>query len=557
MPSFELLPYTNFHDLNLDWIMSQFGKVYEARDEAQAASDGMIVIQEAAEAARDAAEAAQVGAENAELNAQAAQGAAEYAANAAADSADHAQEIVDTAIGDLGTATNGIVSAWLAAHIDPSQGYVIDKSLTIENAAADARVTGLAVSGLRDFWKTLDITPVFEQGNINTATGEEEPSSLHVRTGYIPIPSTIAVMVSRVNTEPFDPAVYVNAYIYTVDDVQGFVSVSQNHTENFGFVSEPNYYARFTMRRQDNSPLAPGDTFINVQTAEPTDTDLTYAIGTTGYAADSGAVGDALRNVWSNMPGLDNTLTMAGNYAAGAKATGDMFNLRGIPAGGLAGQVLQKVTGDDYDVEWRTGGGGGGGGAVDSVNGMVGNVVLDATDVGALPDSTPLPQPSNSQPLNTGTASPGVSAYYSRADHIHNMPTAAQTGAIPAPSSPAVNSVLRYSGTAWAAQTLTPADIGAAQAVTEVNVSTSGAVTQAMDAGKIYHFTGAVSSLALSLNAPATGQIAQYHFDFESGATPAVITLSGVTWPSGSFTPEANKRYEVDILNGYGVFLTW
>lgn len=454
MPSFELLPYTNFHDLNLDWIMSQFGKVYEARDEAQAASEGMSAIQEAAEAARDAAEAAQVGSENAELNARAAQGAAENAANEASDSADHAQEIVNTAIGDLGTATSGIVSAWLAAHIDPSQGYVIDKSLTIENASADARVTGLAVSGLRDFWKTLDITPVFEQGNINTATGAEEPSSLHVRTDYIHIPSTIAVMVSNVNNEPLDPAVYVNAYIYTYNDVQGFVSVSQDHTENFGFVSEPGYYARFTMRRQDNSPLAPGDTFINVQTAEPTDTDLTYALGTTGYAADSGAVGDALRNVWSNMPGLDNTLTMAGNYAAGAKATGDMFDLRGIPSGGLTGQVLQKVSDSDYDIEWRTGGGGGGGGAVDSVNGKVGNVVLDAQDVGALPDNTPLPQPSNSLPLNPGTASPGLSAYYSRADHIHNMPTAVQTGAIPAPASPTAGQFLVYNGTSWEGQTL-------------------------------------------------------------------------------------------------------
>ena len=555
--AYEIVPYTNFHDLNLDWILSKIGDVEKARDEAQEAADGMTAIQEAAEAARDAAEAAQVGAENAELNAQAAQGAAEYAASNSAASAEHAQEIVNTAIGDLGTATNGIVSAWLAAHIDPSQGYVIDKSLTIENAAADARATGLAVSGLRDFWKTLDITPVFEQGNINPATGAEEPSSLHVRTDYIPIPSTIAVMISNVNSEPLDPAVYVSAYIYTVDDVQGFVSVSQDHTENFGCVSEAGYYVRFTMRRQDNSPLAPGDTYINVQTAEPTDADLTYAIGTTGYAADSGAVGDALRNVWSNMPGLDNTLTMAGNYAAGAKATGDMFDLRGIPAGGLTGQVLQKVSDTDYDIEWRTGGGGGGGGAVDSVNGMVGNVVLDALDVGALPDYTPLPQPSNSLPLNPGTASPGVSAYYSRADHIHNMPTPAQIGAIPAPASPAANSVLRYSGTAWAAQTLTPADIGAAPVVTEVNVATSGNVIQAMDAGKIYHFTGAVSSFALSLNAPSAGQIAQYHFDFESGATPTVVTLPGVTWPSGGFTPEANKRYEVDIFNGYGVYMSW
>lgn len=91
----------------------------------------------------------------------------------------------------------------------------------------------------------------------------------------------------------------------------------------------------------------------------------------------------------------------------------------------------------------------------------------------------------------------------------------------------------------------------------EVTIATAGAVTQALDAGKIYHFTGAVSSLTLTLNAAATGQIAQYHFDFDSGSTAATVTLSGVTWPDGSFTPEASKHYEVDILNGYAVVMAW
>lgn len=36
-------------------------------------------------------------------------------------------------------------------------------------------------------------------------------------------------------------------------------------------------------------------------------------------------------------------------------------------------------------------GGGGGGGAVNSVNGKTGDVVLTASDVGALPDTTPIP----------------------------------------------------------------------------------------------------------------------------------------------------------------------
>ena len=97
----------------------------------------------------------------------------------------------------------------------------------------------------------------------------------------------------------------------------------------------------------------------------------------------------------------------------------------------------------------------------------------------------------------------------------------------------------------------------ALQPVLEITVSTAGAVTQALDPGKIYHFTGAVSSLSLTLNAAASGQLAQYHFDFESGSTAATVTLTGVTWAGGSFVPEASKRYECDILNGYGVYLSW
>ena len=56
-----------------------------------------------------------------------------------------------------------------------------------------------------------------------------------------------------------------------------------------------------------------------------------------------------------------------------------------LKTGGTAGQVLAKVSGTNYDVAWTTVSGGG---AVDSVNGQTGTVVLDASDVGALPDTT-------------------------------------------------------------------------------------------------------------------------------------------------------------------------
>ena len=62
----------------------------------------------------------------------------------------------------------------------------------------------------------------------------------------------------------------------------------------------------------------------------------------------------------------------------------------GVPTGGTTGQVLAKSSNADYAVTWVNQSGGGGG-AVDSVNGQTGVVVLDADDVGALPDTTVIP----------------------------------------------------------------------------------------------------------------------------------------------------------------------
>jgi hypothetical protein len=82
-------------------------------------------------------------------------------------------------------------------------------------------------------------------------------------------------------------------------------------------------------------------------------------------------------------------------------------------------------------------------------------------------------------------------------------------------------------------------------------------VTQALDAGKIYHFTGALTSLTLTLNSAAAGQIAQYHFDFDSGSTAPTLTLPNTIQMPDSFSVEASKRYEVDVLNNYGMVVTW
>ena len=98
---------------------------------------------------------------------------------------------------------------------------------------------------------------------------------------------------------------------------------------------------------------------------------------------------------------------------------------------------------------------------------------------------------------------------------------------------------------------------GKADKVQTVTVTTGGAVTQALDAGKIYVFSGSLTSLTLTFNAPATGDLAQYHFILTEGSTAFDPVLpNGVVLPD-NHTWEADTRYEVDILDGYAVVVGW
>lgn len=67
-----------------------------------------------------------------------------------------------------------------------------------------------------------------------------------------------------------------------------------------------------------------------------------------------------------------------------------------------------------------------------------------------------VPSAATATPANLGTASVGTSTKYAREDHVHNKPsyTASEVGAIAAPSSPASGAFLVWNGSAWVAQTL-------------------------------------------------------------------------------------------------------
>lgn len=96
--------------------------------------------------------------------------------------------------------------------------------------------------------------------------------------------------------------------------------------------------------------------------------------------------------------------------------------------GGHGGELLQKQSNIPFDYAWKPVTGLS---AVNSVNGMTGNVTLTATDVGAIPNTTPIPQPANNLPQDLGVPNRGTSLKYARMDHVHQMPTASDVGALP------------------------------------------------------------------------------------------------------------------------------
>lgn len=59
---------------------------------------------------------------------------------------------------------------------------------------------------------------------------------------------------------------------------------------------------------------------------------------------------------------------------------------------------------------------------------------------------------------------------------------------------------------------------------------------------------------ALTITCPTTG--GPYAFRFTSGATATTLTMTGITMPD-DFAVEANKVYEVNVYEGYGLAVSW
>lgn len=178
---------------------------------------------------------------------------------------------------------------------------------------------------------------------------------------------------------------------------------------------------------------------------------------------------------------------------------------------------------------------------------------------------------SSATPLMDGTASVGISDHFSREDHVHPTDTSRQATLVSGTNIKTINGTsilgsgdLTVSGgtTDYTDLTNKPtvnsvtltgnktaSDLGLQNAI-EVVTKTASDTTNTLETDKFYVFP---TMTTLSVTVTGTGM---YTFRFTSGSTATTLTVTGATMPD-SFTVEANKVYEINIYQGYGVVSSW
>lgn len=101
---------------------------------------------------------------------------------------------------------------------------------------------------------------------------------------------------------------------------------------------------------------------------------------------------------------------------------------------------------------------------------------------------------------------------------------------------------------------LDASDVGAEAAISDVVVSTSGAVSQAIQPNTRYHFTSdSLTSLTITATNPTTGY---YSIDFHAGSS-LTLTVPNTWVMPNDFLVEPNAQYRLTVVDGYCVADKW
>lgn len=214
----------------------------------------------------------------------------------------------------------------------------------------------------------------------------------------------------------------------------------------------------------------------------------------------------------------------------------------GVPAGGAQGQVLKKASNNDYDTVWANESG-----TVLSVNGQTGAVILDADDVGALPDTTVIPTKTSDLTNDSGFINATQAAAAAPVQSVNG-----QTGNVSAiPSGGTAGQVLtKSSGTDYATEWKLPLSIVGPLWTNPNPTSSFAAQTVSLDLSG-YDAVRIVFKLVNgsgTAGTKPTSMISQF-VNVGDGGLNLYFTQAGIDWPGTAYLNE--RSFEVSTTGVY------
>ena len=220
--AFHEYPYSNFHELNLDWILQTVKQLTEDwaqvrsdwEDEQAAFADLQSYIENYFNNL-DVQQEINVKLDGLVLDGTMSELIAPYVASGLpAEVASQLGDVVAAQIGAVVAAQIGAVVAdqlpaiaasaaatevgtWLSTHIDPDTGYVIDDSLTVQGAAADAKAVGDEVTAIKS--ALTDVDDAIGRYNVYLTVTRYDSSC------YWNAESTTAVLTNYNNYRGYEP----------------------------------------------------------------------------------------------------------------------------------------------------------------------------------------------------------------------------------------------------------------------------------------------------------------------------------------------------------------
>ena len=252
----------------------------------------------------------------------------------------------------------------------------------------------------------LDEHPV--QAPVQSVNGQQGDVVLSASdVGALPSSTVIPTRTSQLTndsgyiTSETDPVFTASpAHSITSADITAWNNKSDFSGNYNDLTNKPTIPTKTSQLQNDSGFLSSAVTSFNGQTGA-----ITYTAPVTSVNGNTGAVTISVPTKTSDLTNDSGFITSAPVSSVDGK-TGAVSVL---PSGGASGQILSKRSGSNYDVQWINAPSGGG--AVDSVNGQTGTVVLDAEDVGALPDTTVIPTKTSDLTNDSGYLTSAVTSF--------------------------------------------------------------------------------------------------------------------------------------------------